>query len=163
MKAQTMYVSIIIAVAFVVVAKDRSYHMTEGESLLYLWKYWVLAGIFFGISWLLSKHKRPTTMKGADMELVDTIYELQHFRVVASVWRRGSLEECRKEREELRKELKMFRPEEWRIVRLETHLVTIRGLPMETNTDSNERKGSEMSAERGETPRLSVDTHSTIN
>ena len=41
-----------------------------------------------------------------------------------SVWKRGILPECQKELRELREELPNFNPAEWRIVRVETHLVT---------------------------------------
>ena len=59
------------------------------------------------------------------MGLLSVEHRIEQFTASGkSTWKRGLLIECQKELGELREELPYFNPAEWRIVRVETHLVT---------------------------------------
>jgi hypothetical protein len=59
------------------------------------------------------------------MHLLSVKHKIEQFTASGkSTWKRGLLIECQKELGELREELPNFNQAEWRIVRVETHLVT---------------------------------------
>ena len=56
--------------------------------------------------------------------LLSVTYELEQFRNgISTIWKRNLLVECEKEFDARRREIKRFNRHEWRIVRVERHLV----------------------------------------
>ena len=72
-----------------------------------------------------SKKKRRKRVSVDSNSLLSVEHKIEQFTASGkSTWKRGLLIECQKELGELREELPNFNPAEWRIVRVETHLVT---------------------------------------